>query len=145
MPVSTSWAIRWMLVAVGSCSISTFLSPMWRHGDRKGHGHIIKPSYPPSNVGKAPWYTLPLSAITIVSTGCPGRGTQLVPALQLSSRTLPVNPSPPIPLHYLANVPLAQTLILPDPCPQSLIHSVCNEGDSTLPNQLSQRESSDFY
>lgn len=54
------------------------------------------------------------------------------------------SPSTTLPMSHLPCA-LAQTLTLPHPCPQSLIHSVCKEGDSTLPNQLSQRESSDFY
>lgn len=29
---------------------------------------------------------------------------------------------------------LAPTLVLPHPCPQSLTHSACKEGDGTLPN-----------
>lgn len=70
-----------------------------------GQAHDAQTLPPPDSVGKAPWYTLPLSAITLVRTGCPGRGTGLVPALQLPHRALPANPSPLIPLP--AHVPPA--------------------------------------
>lgn len=92
MPASTSWAAGWMLVIVGSCSIPTLLCLPC------GQAHDAQSLPPPDNVGKALWSTL-------VSTGCPGRGTGLGPALQLPSRALPANPSPLIPLP--AHVPPA--------------------------------------
>lgn len=99
MPASTSWAPGWMLVTVGSCSIPT--SPCLPCGQ----AHDAQSLPASDNVGKASWHTIPLSAIPLVSTGCPGRGTGLVAALQLPSRALPANPSLLIPLP--AHVPLA--------------------------------------
>lgn len=78
--------------------------------------------------GKAPCYHLPLAANTLLSTGCSGRRTGLVPALRFPCRALPANPSPLISLHHPAHVPPAQcsgpnshpALSLP-----SITHSLC--------------------
>lgn len=143
MPASTSWAIRWMLGIVGRWSIPASLC--------LSCGQAQHPQPCPTqqdSVGKVPWYTLPLAGVTQVSIGCPGQGTGLVPALQFPSKFISTHPCPPAcpcPTCPVLWPKLSPCLILPYPCPQSLIHSVYKEGDSTLPNQLSRRESSDFY
>lgn len=68
------------------------------------------------------WSPLPLAGVTPGSTGCPGRGTGLVPAPRLPGRALPANPSPLIPLHHPTHVPLA-LCSAPDSHPASSLPS----------------------
>jgi len=128
--------------------------PRWCHcwGTSLSPAHALLPVSPPTWAGSVlnpqhregstgmTWNWLPLSLAggTPGSTRFPGRGTGLVSAPRLPGRALLENPSPLIPLHHPAPVPpavcSAPTLLLPHPCPQSLIHSVRKEGDGTLPN-----------
>lgn len=69
------------------------------------------------------WSPLPLTGVIPGSTGCPGRGTRLVPAPQLPSRALPANPSLLIPLHHPTLVPPA-LCSGPDSRPASSLPSI---------------------
>lgn len=63
----------------------------------------------------------------------------------LTMESSTANPPLLIPFHSLPTLCLALTLVLPHPCPQSLAHCGWKEVDSGLPNQLSQRESIEFF
>lgn len=50
------------------------------------------------------------------------------------SKSISIHPLPPPLLLSCLPCAVALTLVLPRPCPQSLAHSVCKEGNGRLPN-----------